>query len=1083
MKKVISSILAAILFISMLPVMSVSVFADQAENSSISSLQSSGSNTGDTETDKKLNDYGFDISLDSIEGYDESNGNIENTPYGTNYVDNYVLQEALYFGVRGVDDLHIEANSEQFGAETRPSGNVTANEYQTAISKKFVVANSDDTVSLYHIAYSETSSGDFSRDARNNGVAMIFATASNTSFVVYLTIFDPLEKEKSPTCIKLSELNYDSEKTAEDFSSMINIAAGNYLPGNANKQKISPDEVIVNYPVQSYGKIHMLTEVYSLTDLSENGWKDISKWKVNKTVASDISGKQMFLTVEDINEDSYDDVITITSYGVSKLKLDKKLNKSSGASVNIWYGGEKGKTASVEVSGLYRAGGAVTDINNDGKPNLVLCGIKDINISSGATTVTEVGVTLESNLKESARCTNKSSVKSDLTETLNMTLRQQPVVIKSEQQANDGGNAITGSKADSQHCVMYDGMFVVAKTRGKELRFANNSREASMKKDKVLTNAYSGMIYASHTSASRDEVFMIYELGKSNQMYLYPHANASEFTRKVRDISDINNGLTIRAFAIANVDYDSGVLRYDGWTMNFTDPELYAVLAAAPYFGDYAAYNMDYILEGSTAYSFSSSHGNGLELEWNIGETAEFGALVVKLEGSFGYQGSWSRNYNITQSTEFSASKESVAVVATIPVEIYSYTLFGYKPGVGLVEASYRIPVTHEKVYSLLSIPEYDKAAAKNGKDTLTGNALIHQDGEPSSYNYSDSWIKSKYDADSIHSSAEWYRTNTNTGSIGASIEVEIEDEQSHGFYVSGSITGGLEGVGSGGIEAGFGLGVVLSEGQGTGYSASVRNLTKEMPGVVEGGYGFQWRMKTFNAKVDGNEIPVITYEVKNCSTNPRMPMNVSARGCEAYDSDGNRVPANKISWEKNPAEENADISYAIMRKHSFTGAFQTIGTVPYGTYSYIDTKDLEFGTDYEYAVRAVKNTATAPNRYSVKSLSETAKTHSEYGAPDVSINSSTVQVKLGTTATMGVTVKGELTGRKLEYQWMQRIPDSYAWTDIDDAISANYDVHASSYVQDGTEYRCIIMETIVKQDGKKELIYCYSDVIKLNVE
>ena len=412
-------------------------------------------------------------------------------------------------------------------------------------------------------------------------------------------------------------------------------------------------------------------------------------------------------------------------------------------------------------------------------------------------------------------------------------------------------------------------------------------------------------------------------------------------------------------------------------------------------------------------FSFSSSYGNGIELEWNFGLTGELNFAVVKAEGSVGYQGSWSRSYSVTETTEFSTSKESLAVVATIPVEVYSYTLFVNKPGVGLVEIAYRIPVPHEKVYTTMTIPEYDKAASKNGKETIGQNALIHTDGDPSSYNYTDEWIRSNHSGESIHASADWYRTNNNTGSTAASIEVEIGNEQSHGFYLSGSITGGLP-TNSGGVEAGFSAGITLTKGYGTGYSASVRNITKEMPYAVEGGYGFQWRMKTFNAKIDGNEIPVITYEVKDCSSNPRMPINVSARGCEAYDKDGNRIPANKISWEANPADVNTNVSYAIMRKNSFTGALQTIATVPYGTFSYVDTKDLEFGTEYEYAVRTVSNVTNTPYRYSVQSLCETAMTLSKYGAPVVKINSDKVGAVLGNFATMSVIVDGDLSGRKL---------------------------------------------------------------------
>jgi hypothetical protein len=35
----------------------------------------------------------------------------------------------------------------------------------------------------------------------------------------------------------------------------------------------------------------------------------------------------------------------------------------------------------------------------------------------------------------------------------------------------------------------------------------------------------------------------------------------------------------------------------------------------------------------------------------------------------------------------------------------------------------------------------------------------------------------------------------------------------------------------------------------------------------------------------------------------------------------------------------------------------------------------------------------------------------------------------------------------------------------------------------DGAEYRCLVMETITLPDGTREIIYTYSDVIKLSVK
>lgn len=1063
MKRIISILIILVMITSMIPFTIFSVSASAEESEKIKTV-----NTGNAETDRVLGDYGFDVSLDSIEGYDPSNGNVENSPFGSAWIDKYTLMEAVYLGFQSsnssVKGHYIEGNSEVFGSEIRPTGTVNTTDSINGLDKS--------------IEHSVTASGDFSQDARNNGVAILFFTKDSKYIYTYLAVIDPSDKVTTTTYKLLSTIP-NNLYSQIDYTGLISVAVGNCIPGNENELGISPDEIVVTYPVNNSGNVQLTTKILSLIDTTENAWKNADSWIISKDISVDTEGKLSNLTMGDLNEDGYEDVVVTTSYGISRYKLDVKISTTSNATIQVLFGGKEEKIAKAEISGMYRAGTAVCDINNDGKNNIVICGIKSANFAGTDAKIEDLSVVMDSDLKKLFSATNTSTVTSSLIDELNKTLRVPAVVVKTEQMANDSTNYITGKGDDSCHMVCYDGMMLASGVCKNEIRFVKGDRNQYMREGQALLNIYSGMLYATPTSVSRDEIFLLYSHNGA-KFQIYTHPNATEMTRTINGASI--NGSTVSAFALANIDYDTGVLRYDGWSMKFTDPELHAILAAAPYFGDFMAYNLDYILEGSTAYSFSSSYGNGVEIEWNFGVTGEANFAVVKAEGSAGYQGSWSKSYTINQTTEFSASKESLAVVATIPVEIYSYTLFVNKPGEGVVPINYHVTVPHEKVYTTMTIPEYDKAASKNGKDTISGNALIHTDGDPSSYNYTNEWIGEKYDSDSIHQSADWYRTNTNTGSTTSSIEIEIGTEQSHGFYLSGSITGGLP-TNSGGVEAGISGGIVLTKGEGKGYSASVRNITKEIHGAVEGGYGFQWRMKSFNAKIDGNEIPVITYEVKNCSTNPRMPINVSARGYEALDDNGNRIPANKITWEANSSDEKIDVSYAVMRKNSFTGALQTIATVPYGTFSYIDTDDLEFGTEYEYAVRTISNVPTLPNRYSIESLPEVAKTLSEYGAPTVQLNSESVTVLLGKKGTIGVTVEGDLTGRKIEYQWMHRLPDSYEWNYIIDATSANYDVYGTSYILDGTEYRCVVMETIIKDDGKKEIIYCYSDVIKLYVE
>ena len=87
MKRIISFLIAMLLVVSLLPITSVFVSAEETNTV----------DTGDTVTDQKLSDYGFDISLDTIEGYDPDNGDVQKSPFGTAWVDNYTLMEAAYY--------------------------------------------------------------------------------------------------------------------------------------------------------------------------------------------------------------------------------------------------------------------------------------------------------------------------------------------------------------------------------------------------------------------------------------------------------------------------------------------------------------------------------------------------------------------------------------------------------------------------------------------------------------------------------------------------------------------------------------------------------------------------------------------------------------------------------------------------------------------------------------------------------------------------------------------------------------------------------------------------------------------------
>ena len=154
MKKVISLLIALGMLISFIPFTVVPTYASETKTV----------DTGDAETDRILTDYGFDVSRDSVEGYDPDNGNVENSPYGTAWMDSYTLMEAVYLNFSAANNSnsgnYIEGNTDVFGSEARPSGSVNA-------------TDSINGIGIYN-KHSVTASGDFSRDSRSNGAVVLY---------------------------------------------------------------------------------------------------------------------------------------------------------------------------------------------------------------------------------------------------------------------------------------------------------------------------------------------------------------------------------------------------------------------------------------------------------------------------------------------------------------------------------------------------------------------------------------------------------------------------------------------------------------------------------------------------------------------------------------------------------------------------------------------------------------------------------------------------------------------------------------------------------------------------------------------
>lgn len=400
------------------------------------------------------------------------------------------------------------------------------------------------------------------------------------------------------------------------------------------------------------------------------------------------------------------------------------------------------------------------------------------------------------------------------------------------------------------------------------------------------------------------------------------------------------------------------------------------------------------------------------------------------------------------------------------------YTILLATPD-GVKEQPYVIPKSYDSVMTSMTIDEYDKLAKKYDKDVLKGN-IVHTDGDPITYNYPGYTDLQGNDA---------IRTSYNKGISGSQIEISSEEERQHGLSLSVDVMFGFELFGLGGYGGvAYDLNSAWGQinGSGTGYSGNVRNIPVE---GIDDDYGFTWRLKAYNVSVDGKTIPFITYHVTNCSTNPRMPENVTAYGIEAYDDNGNLIPANKVYWQEYESNGKLDVHYEILRsREGFDGAFETVGTAPYGTNYFIDKEGLEFGKEYEYKVITAKNSPTAANAKSIESPVVKAKTLNKSGGLTVTTETPTLTVKASEIANIKVNVAGIQEGETVTYQWERRL-FAKGWTTLTNANKAEYKIGAASPLWDKAIYRCLVKKKITLADGSTEWIYNYSDPIMLIVE
>ena len=446
------------------------------------------------------------------------------------------------------------------------------------------------------------------------------------------------------------------------------------------------------------------------------------------------------------------------------------------------------------------------------------------------------------------------------------------------------------------------------------------------------------------------------------------------------------------SFLVIPVDKNNdGVLaKYRGVTYAYTDPDVKAVLQAAPYFDevmDAGNNETEYVL----TESYELSDWDSDSVSFSIGYSTEFSFLGGKASIETGYALDWTKSFERSLHEEwsqsFSAQAYNSVVVSRTPVFVYEYDI-QKADGTWNDKTVMQTAIPQGPVYEQLSVDAYNKFATEYNKYMAdrkekptcyllekidpADNWMDGNEGDPYRYNH-DGWdaLNPDIQASAISKSefalgyngtldkVAWTKENTTTKSV----------EMSHGFFFNSSIKWGSDKVGMHGVttslEYSDGKGNSTSKGTAVGASCTVTSLDKQslvaegIPAPVVDAYRFHWTLGQWQRHLSGaanNKTPFIGYSVTNLSSPPRAIDDLDktiTRGEGNFDL--------KLSWTKPDCENgHPQITGYYVYSKDESGAYTKISEKLSADATEYEIKNLDLNGKYTYVVTTV---ATVDNK------------------------------------------------------------------------------------------------------------------------
>lgn len=550
------------------------------------------------------------------------------------------------------------------------------------------------------------------------------------------------------------------------------------------------------------------------------------------------------------------------------------------------------------------------------------------------------------------------------------------------------------------------------------------------------------------------------------------------------NISGLNAEILHRAegkldqyYTLLNMDNDTAYMEYGNrHYIRYTDPEVLAVMASAPYFADVAQMDGGDDHVGNSSTSFTSSDGTGtgttrsdtlsIGTYFGIEQDFEvFGVTVGSFEMELAYRHDWTwemaESSSMTQSITYTsiAGQDSVAFYS-IPMEIYEYDL--YTPItdeddtiIGYQKQIIALNIPHNASKSVLSLDQYESIAADYPElPQISGTVLKHTIGEPASYPSSTVGYENPIEFNSL--SLVGYGDSAITQEIEMSTETEkaYVNTNAVDFKIGGGVS-----IFKAGVTVGYegSRGKVTVSTSGSTYAATIVNMPVEASDFQ---YSYAWKLFTYLYRDGERAFPVVNFVVKDVVEPPKLP------GDFYWDPETATSTELELTW----SYKGNVSAFNIFRQYDFSGekklvqiatvpASEIVGLAPDGLtklYRYKVT-GLSPYQDYGFSIQVTRQTVPLKSARSALLLTRT-KTDSGY--PDITLSSNEILVYPDTPGTVSVNVTyegqpGTAVYKSVLYQWQKKIDG--VWTNLSQL--SNYTTETlkleNSGIATAGDYRC----------------------------